>query len=165
MLRTIAALLLFAMPAHADILVTFDEGAPKDRFTILNADRCPLDDASVTIDLSGSAGKLIFDVTGTGAGIEVFQPFEAVTGASALSSLPRVRDGDSAVTLAIHRLAPGDRIAFTIDVDDTTSGYGIMVSGSEIDGATVQIDKGSSAAGNRFGPDATARVPFSSCLS
>ncbi len=163
--RLIIPVLLLATPALADIRVDFDEGAPKDRFTILNTGDCALNGATVTVDLGGSAGKLIFDVTGSGAGIEVFQPFEAVSGADLLTALPAVGDGDTALSLALRSLAPGDRVTFTIDVDDTTSGYGIMVSGSEITGASVRVDAGGTISEGRFGRDAVARVTMAPCTS
>ena len=157
--------LFIATPAFADIRVDFDEGAPKDRFTILNDGACALEEATVTVDLDGSAGKLIFDVTGSGAGIQVFQPFEAVSGAELLTELPSVSDGDTAVSLTLRSLSPGERVAFTIDVDDTTSGYGITVSGSEITGAGVRVQAGDRMAEGRFGEDAVARVALSGCIS
>lgn len=107
----LTAMLVLVGAAHADILVRFDEGAPKDRFTVENVGNCLLADAVVTIDLSGSASGLIFDVTASGAGVEVFQPFELVSGADLLSALPRVRDGDNRVDLALRSLGPGDRVA------------------------------------------------------
>ena len=161
----IALILCAAMPALADIRVDFDEGAPKDRFTILNDGACALEGATVTVDLGGSAGRLIFDVTGSGAGIQVFQPFEAVSGADLLTALPTVSDGDTAVSLTLRSLASGERVAFTIDVDDTTSGYGIMVSGSEITGAGVRVATGDTTVEGRFGTDAVARVALSTCTS
>jgi len=165
MKRLAVLLALLASPALADIRVDFDEGAPVDRFTILNTGTCALDAATVTIDLAGSAGRLIFDVTATGAGVEVFQPFRVVAGGGALSALPVVSDGDRAVALAIRSLAPGERVAFTIDVDDTTSARGIMVAGSEIDGAMVRVEAGEGSAEGRFGEDSAATVPLSACTS
>jgi len=165
MKRLAVLLALLASPALADIRVDFDEGAPVDRFTILNTGTCALDAATVTIDLAGSAGRLIFDVTGAGAGIEVFQPFRVVAGGGSLSSLPVVGDGDEAVALAVRSLAPGERVAFTIDVDDTTSARGIMVAGSEIDGATVRVEAASGNGEGRFGGDSTATVALSACMS
>ena len=165
MFRIAIPALLCATPAFADIRVDFDEGAPKDRFTIQNVGACALDEATVTVDLSGSSGKLIFDVTGSGAGIEVFQPFEAVSGAELLTALPSVSDGDTAVSLTLRSLAPGERIAFTIDVDDTTSSYGIIVSGSEITGAVARVERSGAEAEGRFGADAVAHVTLPTCIS
>lgn len=152
-------------PALADIHVDFNEGAPVDRFTVVNAGACPLGKATVTIDLGGSAGRLIFDVTESGAGIEVFQPFRVVAGGEMLSALPTVSDGDTTVSLGIRGLAPNQKVAFTIDVDDTTSGYGIMVAGSEIEGASVRVEAEAGTAEAQFGRDSTAQVALSSCTS
>lgn len=157
--------LILATPAAADIRVAFDEGAPVDRFTILNTGACPLGAAVVTIDLAESAGRLIFDVTGAGAGIEVFQPFRVVAGGASLSGLPTVSDGDRAVALGIRSLGAGERVAFTIDVDDTTSARGIMVAGSEIVGASVRVAAGGDVAEGRFGTDSTAQVGLGGCTS
>jgi len=158
-------LALCTSPALADMRVEFDEGAPVDRFTITNAGACTLSGATVTIDLVESAGRLIFDVTESGAGIEVFQPFRVVAGGDLLTKLPTVSDGDTTVSLGLRSLGPNERVAFTIDVDDTTSGYGIMVSGSEITGAMVRIEADESRAEGRFGTDSTARIALASCTS
>jgi len=158
-------LALSATPALADIRVDFNEGAPVDRFTIINDGACPLAASTVTIDLTGSAGRLIFDVTGSGAGIEVFQPFRVVAGDAILTGLPTVTDGDTAVSLSLRGLDGGQRVAFTIDVDDTTSSRGIMVAGSEIDGATLRVETAEGTREGRFGADSRASVAMGSCTS
>ena len=53
---------------------------------------------SVTIDLVGSQGELIFDITDAGVGVEVFQPFVAITGQDMLVSASAVADGDKTLT-------------------------------------------------------------------
>ncbi|MEO1695473.1 MAG: aggregation factor core, partial [Pseudomonadota bacterium] len=58
--------LVAATPARADLEVRFDEGAPKDRFTVENTSGCAIGAAQITIDLSGSPFGLIFDTTGSG---------------------------------------------------------------------------------------------------
>jgi hypothetical protein len=135
----VLALVTLAGPATADIGVRFIEGAPKDRFEITNQAPCPLVQTDVVLDLRGSAAGLIFDVTGAGAGVEVFQPFELVAGADALAAHPEVVDGDRQVVVSIRRLASQGRIAFTLDVDDTLDARGITVSGAEIAGAIVRV--------------------------
>ncbi|MEO0328626.1 MAG: aggregation factor core [Pseudomonadota bacterium] len=137
-IAAIASLISIA-PASADLITKFDEGAPKDRFTFSNASNCALNNAIIRLDLSGSKAGLIFDTTDKGAGVEVFQPLEFVTGTSSLTSLPKVRDGDRIIELKVAELAPQQTIAFTIDVDDTMGGREITVSDSEIQGATVQL--------------------------
>ncbi|MEL7228376.1 MAG: aggregation factor core [Pseudomonadota bacterium] len=134
-----ALALLVPVTAHADVLVAFDEGAPKDRFTFRNSGSCPLSAAQLVLDLSTSRAGLIFDVTASGAGVEVFQPLDFVTGSTALRAVPKVRDGDNRLTMDIATLAPGETIAFTIDVDDTLGGREITVSDAEIAGARVSL--------------------------
>jgi hypothetical protein len=154
-----------AAPGAADIAVDFREGAPKDRFTFRNDGACAISNARLVLDLSGSAAGLIFDVTGAGAGVEVFQPLELVTGAETLQSVPAVRDGDNRIEFAVDALPPGGQIAFTIDVDDTMGGREITVSGSEIQNAQVTLVQGSKSFSGGFGQDARALVETNSCLS
>ncbi len=89
--------LALAAPVAADLRVTFDEGAPKDRFTLTNAGGCVMPAGVVTLNLATAPAGLIFDVTAQGAGVEVFQPFELVAGASLLEDTPVVTDGDAAI--------------------------------------------------------------------
>ena len=128
--------------AHAELQLTFKEGAPKDLFSITNVGHCVLGAGVMEIDLAGSAAGLIFDTTGRGAGVDVFQPFEVVRGAAYLSETSLPRDGDTVVRLVLTEFASGGEIAFTIDVDDTQplSELGqIRVSGAEIEGASVRL--------------------------
>ena len=57
------------------LIVDFEESAPKDYFRLKNASETEWRIDRVEIDLRGSGG-LIFDVTGRGAGVSVYQPFE-----------------------------------------------------------------------------------------
>ena len=110
------SLALTTSSSLAELAVSFDEGAPKDRFTFKNSGECVLESGRIDLDLSRSASGLIFDVTGAGAGVEVFQPLEFVKGENALTDIPRVRDGDNLISLRVQRLAPGqdaDLIRFT----------------------------------------------------
>lgn len=137
--------LFLTTAAHANIDVRFSEGAPKDRFTISNQGSCTLKDVTIDLDLSKSQGKLIFDITAAGAGVEVFQPFEVTEGKLKLAPNSQVNDGDSKMSLSIESLDPGGRASFTIDVDDTlpVSALGmIRVAGSEIEGGTVTVKVG-----------------------
>ena len=154
---------LFFSPAVADVNVEFVEGAPKDRFILTNSGRCSIEAMAVTLDLSTSASGVIFDVTGSGAGVEVFQPFEIVTGESYVSAIPAVADGDRAVTLQLDRLPAGQSVAFTIDVDDTRGTRGITVSDSELRGATALIRTASWEASEAFGETSSLRVPLPAC--
>ena len=159
--------LFFAATAQADLEVRFSEGAPKDRFTISNQGECSLKNVTLDLDLSKSQGKLIFDITAAGAGVEVFQPFEVTEGKLKLASSDGVKDGDSGMSLLIEALQPGERVSFTIDVDDTlpVSSLGmIRVAGSEIKGGLVSLKIGNSKpATATFGTNSKAIIPVSSC--
>ena len=158
-----SALTCAAASTAADIGVRFIEGAPKDRFEITNLGACAVVATDVVIDLRGSAAGLVFDVTGAGAGVEVFQPFELVSGADALASPSRVADGDRQITLSVRRLAPAGRIAFTIDVDDTVGPRGITVSDSEIEGAVVRVSAAGAGSTGRFSRQGEALVKTPAC--
>lgn len=160
-----AAALLAAGPALADLSVRFIEGAPKDRFVFTHEGTCSSGPMTLTVDLSGSAAGLVFDVTGEGAGVEVFQPFELVSGGDRVTTLPEVADGDTSLELALSDLAPGEQIAFTIDLDDTIGAREITVSRSEIVGAGVKVTAGSTTATGAFGEDARTSVALPGCLS
>jgi hypothetical protein len=130
---------LFAAPSYADVRVQFLEGAPKDRFIITNEGTCDIGRADLVIDFAETNAGLIFDVSGSGAGVEVFQPFQVTEGADLLAGLPTVSDGDRTATLSIQSLGGNQKIAFTIDVDDTTGARSITVSGDEMNGAMVSL--------------------------
>lgn len=149
--------------AFADIAVSFDEGAPKDRFSFRNTADCTITNAKLTLDLKSSKSGLIFDVTNKGAGVEVFQPLQFVAGQKALSSIPKVRDGDNKIVLNILKLRSGESIAFTIDVDDTMGGREITVSGSEIAGAKVRLETKNRSLIGTFSSKARATLRLDSC--
>lgn len=142
---TAASVLLCSQLAHANVTVNFVESAPKDRFVIENVGGCGLDNVTVGIDLSQSAGRLIFDTTASGAGVEVFQPFEISAGDLKLVSAVDVKDGDTSLSINITSIQPGKSVSFTIDVDDTLprSELGkIRVTGAEIKNAQVSLRLG-----------------------
>lgn len=167
----LATTVLFAVSASAvfadrALSVQFRESAPKDSFIISNTGNCEVT-ASVTIDLGNSAGKLIFDTTSSGVGVEVFQPFEIVAGAANLKNQPSIMDGDKTVKLMVHELGINDTVAFTIDVDDTLpqSDLGqIRVSGSEIVGAEVLVHQNGLQSGV-FSADGMTRVALGACTT
>lgn len=141
--------------------VSFIEGAPTDRFVITNRGPCPLGEIALELDLSASAGGLIFDTLATGAGVEVFQPFEVEAG-DIVPLADGVSDGDSSLSLRIGSLGAGDRASFTIDVDDTlpSSELGqIRVAGSEISGAIATIASPTETVVASFTEESLARVP------
>lgn len=163
MLRATAATLLIAtaLPAFADIEVRFVEGAPTDRFDIVNTAACATGPAQITIDLAGSAAGLIFDTTGAGAGVQVFQPFRLTAGAAFVQGVPKVLDGDQTVTVQLADLPPGQTVSFTIDVDDTIGQREITVSDAEITGAAATDGQST----GRFDQTARAVIPRAACLS
>ena len=149
--------------AVADLRVSFIEGAPKDRFEIVNIGACALAGSSVLLDLSTSAAGLIFDVTDQGAGVEVFQPLEIVAGAEALVATPAVQDGQNQIQFDIASLSPGQAIGFTIDVDDTRGTRAITVSRSEIEGAQVVMLGTDTDKAASFTRDAVADLALDRC--
>lgn len=159
------ALTLYSTSVHADLRVVFDEGAPKDRFRIENTGPCTFSAAELHLDLSTSSAGLIFDVTAEGAGVEVFQPFEVVSGQNRLADLPVVRDGQSRLTLRLNELAPKQAVVFTIDVDDTKGQRNTMVSGAEIEGASVAFTSGVVQVSALFSDKASAAVSVDGCSS
>lgn len=114
----------------------FVESAPRDRFELTVGDAAL---RSVTVDLRGSAGRLIFDTADGGTGVEVFQPLRDEGGTDAGD----VADGAEVVKVTLRAVA-GGRAAFSIDVDDrlAASDLGqIRVTGGEMAGATVTFER------------------------
>ncbi len=127
---------------------------------VINRGACPLGESTLELDLSASAGGLIFDTSATGAGVDVFQPFEVEAG-DIVPLADSVNDGDSSLSLRIRSLEAGDRASFTIDVDDTlpSSELGqIRVAGSEISGAIATIASPTETTAS-FTEESLARVP------
>ncbi|MGR3634473.1 MAG: aggregation factor core [Shimia sp.] len=131
--------LFLSSPSYADLKLQFFEGAPKDRFVVTNIGSCDIEAAQVEIDFAASKAGLIFDVTGSGAGVEVFQPFEVTQGALLLADQPSISDGDQRVTLNMTGRATTQSIAFTIDVDNTAGTREITFADSEMSGTTVSL--------------------------
>ena len=156
---------LMASPSYADLHVQFLEGAPKDQFVLTNKGLFEIENAEVTIDLSGSDAGLIFDVTEAGSGVEVFQPFEVSVGAEHLVGRPNIMDGDQRVTLNLTGLGRNQPVVFTIDIDDTAGAREITVSDNEMRGATVSV----LLDGNRFSAaldqNSEAQVNRRACIS
>lgn len=161
----IAGLICVAGAAQADVAVRFVEGAPKDAFSFEAVTACASGPLEITLDLAGSAAGLVFDVTGAGAGVEVFQPFELVSGAALVVDAPVVADGDQSLEMSLSALPMGIPVRFTIDVDDTLGARGITVSGGEIAGATVSVMQDGRVATGVFGSDARALVALAGCSS
>ncbi|WP_170518955.1 aggregation factor core [Ruegeria atlantica] len=159
----VCLVLFVATSLQAGVQIRFIEGAPKDRFVLTNVGTCEVEASTLKIDLSQSAGRLIFDVTENGAGVEVFQPLEFVEGANALRQIPAVVDGQDTIELEIASLAAGDKLAFTIDVDDTIGQREITVTGSEIEGATVSYTDANETRTATFSSEALVKVTTKDC--
>lgn len=123
--------------------VQFNESAPRDSFRISNTSSGNWFITALSLDMSTSAGNLIFDVTAEGAGVEVFQPFRADDGEASLLEQPSVLDGDQRLILVLAGFATGVDYRFTIDVDDQLSNSElgqIRVAASEMSGAQLTLD-------------------------
>lgn len=140
--------LLVALPALAQaspacvhgVSMAFTESAPRDQFEIRNDSSAGQHILRLTLDLTGSAGRLIFDTIEGGTGVEVFQPFRIESGDAKLKSPPVIQDGSNRLILEFSRFEPGQRFGFSIDVDDTlpASDLGqIRISGREMEGALL----------------------------
>ncbi len=157
----LGALPLMAQAAAAcvhEVSLTFNESAPRDRFEIRNDSSAGQRIQRLTLNLSGSAGRLIFDTVEGGTGVEVFQPFRVDSGEARLSKTPVMQDGSDRLDLTFTRFDPGQRFVFSIDVDDrlTASDLGqIRVSGSEMAGALLSVVVGPTGGAGR---EAQARV-------
>jgi hypothetical protein len=67
--------------------------------------------------------------------VEVFQPYQSVSGNAELSTVALVEDGSDAINLDFKKFSGGDSFTFSIDVDDqlTASELGqIRVTGGEM---------------------------------
>jgi hypothetical protein len=164
----IALLLLFSTSlVNANIMVNFLEGAPKDRFVVTNTGQCSLQALQVDIDLTDTAGELIFDTTATGAGVDVFQPFEVSSGDIRLNGKARINDGDKVLSIIISSIQARASVSFTIDVDDTlaNSERGMtIVSGAEIEGGRVTATHGSLGGSGTFDRNSNASINMPKCV-
>ncbi|MEM7303130.1 MAG: aggregation factor core [Pseudomonadota bacterium] len=159
----IATVWLSVGSANADLKAEFDEGAPKDRFTFTNIGSCDIIDAKLVLDLSGSKSGLIFDVSDSGSGVQVFQPFDLVAGKESVVKLPTVSDGDKKIELDISKLVPNRSVAFTIDVDDTIGNREITVSDDELSGATVTLVQAGRNSSSTFQASPRTTLKLRSC--
>ena len=162
-----AVFALFSQAALANIDVAFIEGAPKDRFVIKNTSSCELNNLTVDIDLTSTVGRLIFDTTSSGAGVEVFQPFEVTKGAIKVISSDGVKDGDNKLSISIQSLPASQYVSFTIDVDDTlvkSSRGNIIISGSEIENGMVKVSSATiDQAVGKFNSASKASIALPAC--
>lgn len=111
--------------------------------TISNVSEAQADFRTVSIDLTESTGRIIFDTTDGGEGVEVFQAFQIEPGDAVLSADPIAVDGGSTLDLSFTSFGAGQSFTFSIDVDDQLedSDLGqIQVTGAEIEGAIVEVE-------------------------
>lgn len=123
-----------------EVSMVFTESAPRDRFEIRNDSSSGQSIQRLTLDLSSSAGRLIFDTTAGGTGVDVFQPFRVESGEAKLQASLVIQDGSDRLTLDFTRFEPGQRFAFSIDVDDRLPASELgqtRVSGREMEGALM----------------------------
>jgi len=156
MLKTAVILMVSAGVAQAadcgGPVLTFIESAPRDRFELSVG---PQDLRSVTVDLRGSAGQLIFDTADGGTGVQVFQPLrdeggtqagDVVDGAEVVRVTLTGAQADGMASGMAGGMAggkAGGKAAFSIDVDDRlrASDLGqIRVTGGEMAGAKVSFE-------------------------
>ena len=150
--------------------VQFSEAAPKDIFIIKNqSNEWAL--TQLTLDLSTSRGKMLFDTEVGGSGENVAQPFERRAGSATLSAQPDIFDGDTTLDLRFNGFGPGGDFQFTIDVDDTLPAGAkgpTMIGANELEGAmvraTLQGANGAIANGiGRFGNTNEAMIELPVC--
>lgn len=165
MFRTTSLLYLLASAAQADVSARFIEGAPTDRFEFTATSSCIEGPATLVLDLTGSAGKLIFDVTASGRGVEVFQPLTLTSGGGLVSQMSNIEDGGRQLALTLNAWPQGAPVAFTLDLDDTLGGREITVSGAEIAGATLSFTQAERTSRARFDKTARAQLPQTPCNS
>lgn len=152
----IALFVCLATTAQSDVTMSFRDGAPVDTFEITATDTCLSGIIAVTLDLTQSQGQLIFDVTPAGAGVEVFQPLVLTKGQNAVLRTSELKDGDQILALVLQDLSAP--VGFTADLDDTIGQREITVSGSEIAGATVQIQTATDMLSGTFDTNGNAVI-------
>lgn len=160
----VAALCLTIVPAAAlactdksagvAMDAVFIEGAPIDRLLVTNRSDTGWKIEQITWDLMPSAGQVIFDTTGSGAGVEVFQPFRQLSAKDTrraggevsdvgqgpvLAAEPVVTDGDQSLVIQFESFEPRQVFGMSIDVDDQIASRQITVERGEMQGATLQV--------------------------
>ncbi|MEM8598267.1 MAG: hypothetical protein AAGF76_17575, partial [Pseudomonadota bacterium] len=119
----------------------FTEGAPVDRFEIVDHSPEGWRVTEVVVDLGPSTGRLIVDAVPGGIGINVAQPFRPESGGPVrLAPGQEVADGAERIALSFEAFPVGARFGFTLDLDDRVSGgAGTMIAGGEMAGATLSV--------------------------
>ena len=162
---------LSAQACGPAVILDFVEDSPTDSFRIRNVSAGAWALTSLSLQLAGSMGDLVFDTAAGGEGVSVYQPFEAMSSDVRLLKTPQVRDGARTLELEFGAFWSGRDFDFTIDLDDRLpeSGFGqTQVSGAEIEGAIaiavfVGADGVRSVQKGAFGPDAQAILNGGTC--
>lgn len=137
-----AALLgAFAAPQDglADLLITFVDDTPHDRFEIVNAGPCDTGAVEIGIRLNRAEGDLFFDATAAGSGVMSHHPVQFVVGADAVSQLSPVQDGDRSLAIALIGLSPEKRIVIAADIDHGQRASPSPYVGTGISGARIYL--------------------------
>lgn len=119
------AVLAISSPPFADLEDRIFEDPQQDRLVTTSAGDCDVGAAQVAIGFANTNNSLIFDIRGSGAGVDVFHPNKVMLSAQCLLAQPLVADGQQQVLLEMSGLGTNDTIGLTIDVDDT-SGTGAL---------------------------------------
>jgi len=138
MLRSLLPCLILASPLQAAITVRFQDGNPKDLFTIVNTG-CELVDAVLVIDLRNSRNGAVIDTEYGGVGTK--DPLDVLVEAGDIS-LPDIEDGTQVLHVFIGVLPDGGEAVISLDLDDTnpqSRATRVEVGGSDIAGAEVSI--------------------------
>jgi len=141
-------------PAGPAVEAGFIVGAPIDRLLVTNRSHDGWQIKQLTWDLTLSAGKVIFDTTASGAGVQVFQPFRQLsaqdtrlaggqlsddTQLAVLAAEPTVTDGDQSLALVFRSFGPQQVFGMSIDVDDQIASREITVESNEMKGARLEL--------------------------
>lgn len=166
-LAVAAMLIITTVAASADLLVRFEEAAPKDRFVFSNNTECTFGRGVLVIELARSPRGLLFDTVEGGAGENVAQPLEvAVADHLAVVTAP-VADGARSAKVAFDGIPPEGRLVITVDVDDSDRSGPMgpqMISNSEMEGARIRVVlHGSMARDAAFNAQGEARIAAPDC--
>lgn len=163
MMRLAALFYLSAAAASADIRLSLQDGDPYDRLIILN-DGCPLGIAELTLDFTGSQGKVILDTVRGGPGTKDPMPVEVERGRLSISP---VADGAQTLTVGIGGMGTGERASVTMDMDDTQGwwpGPRVVADGEDLSGTSATLlTRGTMAFTEFSGGGAVLTSPVTSC--
>jgi hypothetical protein len=166
-LTAAAILTIITAPADADLLVRFEEAAPKDRFVVTNDTRCTFAPGVLVISLESSPRGLLFDTVRGGAGENVAQPLEIAVAENVDVVTAPVFDGARSAKVAFNGFPPEGRLVITVDVDDSdrSGPLGVqMISNNEMAGALVRVVLEGGVAGEAvFNAQGEARVGTPDC--